>query len=302
MEYYPNYPAGTVTDPARWARAKEAEGWHGVCASDHLWVGATRYPHVFVAATQMACATQRVRITTSFCNNLFRSPVEFALAARSLQAAAGGRFEAGLGAGWAEDEMLAMGERYPDPPERVSRYVEALRVARALLTTGQCRFDGSYYRVDVTGERALLPLDVAPPPLVVSAGGPRALREVTPLADRVEIKASARATRGGTLDLATLATVTEDELRGNVERVRAVRGDVPIGTFMLVGAGDSEPVRALKAGLGTGFLSRFVGAPAEVADALGALADMGIDRVQLTELVPGSHEQLAPHLLGSKEE
>lgn len=300
MEYYPNYPAGSETDPARWAREKEAEGWHGICASDHLWVGATRYPHVFVAATQMACATERVRITTSFCNNLFRSPIEFALAARSLQAAAGGRFEAGLGAGWAEDEMLAMGEGYPDPPARVSRYVEALTVARALITTGQCRFDGDFYRVDVTGERALLPIDQAPPPLVASAGGPRALREVTPLADRVEIKASARATRGGSLDLATMATVTEDELRGNVERVRKVSDSVPIGTFMLIGVGDSEPVRALKAGLGNGFLSRFIGTPEEVAGALGELAGMGIDRVQLTELVPGSHGLLAPHLLGQR--
>ncbi len=297
MEYFANYAAGSETDPAAWARAKEAEGWHGICASDHLWVGSTRYPHVFVAATQMACATSRVRLTTSFCNNLFRSPVEFAQAALSLQAAADGRFEAGLGAGWAQEEMLAMGLDYPDGPTRVSRYVEALTVAGALLRTGRCRFEGTYYQVDVTGERQLLTIDQPPPPLIASAGGPRALREVTPLVDRVEIKASARATRGGTLDLTTMATVTEDELRSNVDRVRTVSASVPIGTFILIAVGDDEPVRALEAGLGDGYLSRFVGEPAAVADALRELADMGIDRVQLTELVPGSHTRLAPHLL-----
>jgi len=52
MEYFANFPAGTDTAPDEWAKAKESEGWHGICASDHLWVGTTRYPHVFVAATR----------------------------------------------------------------------------------------------------------------------------------------------------------------------------------------------------------------------------------------------------------
>ncbi len=297
MEFFVNYPAGTAADPGAWAHEKEAEGWHGVCASDHFWVGPTRYPHVFVAATQMACATSRIRITTSFCNNLFRSPVEFAQAALSLQAASGGRFDAGLGAGWAEDEMLATGQDYPDGPTRVSRYVEALTVAGALLKTGQCRFQGEHYRVDVTGERGLATGDVAPPPLIASAGGPRSVREVTPLVDRVEIKASARATRVGHLDFAIMGTVTEDEIRRNVERVRAVSATVPIGIFMLVAAGDDPRVAAVKTALGDGYLGRFLGDPAGVADALHGLGALGIDRVQLTELAPGTHTLLAKHLL-----
>lgn len=297
MEFFVNYPAGTEVDPGAWAREKEVEGWHGVCASDHFWVGPTRYPHVFVAATRMACATDRIRITTSFCNNLFRSPVEFAQAALSLQAVSAGRFDAGLGAGWAEDEMLATGQDYPDGPTRVSRYVEALTVAGALLRTGQCRFQGEHYRVDVTGERGLALGDVAPPPLIASAGGPRSIRETAPLVDRVEIKASARATRVGHLDFSIMNTVTEDEIRRNVERVRAVSATVPIGIFMLVAAGDAPQVAGLKAGFGDGYLGRFLGEPSAVADALRRLGELGIDRVQLTELAPGTHSALAGHLL-----
>jgi alkanesulfonate monooxygenase SsuD/methylene tetrahydromethanopterin reductase-like flavin-dependent oxidoreductase (luciferase family) len=297
MEYFVNYPASSGVRPDEWAAAKEAEGWHGVCASDHLWVGATRYPQVFVAATQMACATRDIRITTSFCNNLFRSPVEFAQAALSLQAASRGRFEAGLGAGWAQDEMDAMGEDYPEPAARVSRYVEALRVAGDLLRTGECRFAGEHYRVDIGGERRLLEIAEPAPPLIASAGGPRAIREVTPLVDRVEIKASARATRVGHLDFGIMATVTEDEVRRSVERVRSVSTTVPIGIFILVAVGDHPLVQGLKAGLNGGYLSRFLGEPRDVAAALGELADMGIDRVQLTELAPGTHTALAGHLL-----
>lgn len=297
MEFFANYPASTGVRADLWARQKESEGWQGICASDHLWVGATRYPHVFVAATQMACATTRTRITTSFCNNLFRSPVEFAQAALSLQAASGGRFEAGLGAGWLQDEIEAMGGVYPSGPERVSMYVEALAIVRALLTTGQCDFQGDHYQVRIREEHALGLVTDAPPPLIASAGGPRALREVAPLVDRVEVKASARATRVGYLDFEILATVTEDEVRGQVERVRAVNADVPLGIFILTGAGDNPGVQGLKAALSNGYLSRFVGEPEQVAQALNQLGELGIDRVQLTELVPGSHTALAPYLL-----
>jgi len=297
VEFFPNFPAGRGVRADDWARDKEAEGWHGICASDHFWVGATRYPHVFVAATQMACATQQIKITTSFCNNLFRSPVEFAQGALALQDASGGRFEAGLGAGWAQDEIEAVGWAYPDGPTRVSMYVEALQIVSQLFATGQCTFAGEHYRINISGDQALANY-AAPPPLIGAAGGPRALREVTPIVDRVEVKASARATRVGHLDFGIMASVTEEEVAGNVERVKAIRPDVPIGIFILTGVGDDPAVQGIKQGLGNGYLGRFVGQARDVAAALRELGEMGIDRVQLTELAPGSHSKLAEELLG----
>ncbi len=101
----------------------------------------------------------------------------------------------------------------------------------------------------------------------------------------------------GYLDLEIMATVTEDEVRGQVARVRAVNADVPLSIFILTGAGDDPRVQGLKAALANGFLSRFVGEPEQVAEALNQLGEIGIDRVQLTELVPGSHAALSPYLL-----
>ena len=66
----------------------------------------------------------------------------------------------------------------------------------------------------------------APPTLIGSASGPRALREITPLVDRLEITASGRALSGGTLDMAVYASITEDEFSEAVARARAVRPDV----------------------------------------------------------------------------
>ncbi len=290
-------PGSRFNEPGVWAKEMEAAGWHGVCASDHFWVTDHQYPHVFVAATQMACSTSRIKITSSFCNNLFRSPVEFAQGALSVQQAAQGRFEAGLGAGWAEAEMQAIGVRYPQPPERIGMYIEAMNIAGQIIKTNQCQFSGDYYQIDISGDNFVGPRLENPPALVGSAGGPRGIREITPLVDRVEVKASARSTRGGAIDLAVMATVTEDEVKQNIERVRKINNDIPIGIFILTAAGDNDAVTGMKALMGNGFLGNFMGHPDDVASALESLNNLGISRVQLTEFAPGSHDALAPALL-----
>lgn len=297
MEYFVNLPGVRFSDPANWAKEMEAAGWHGICASDHFWVTDHAYPHVFVTATQMACATSNILITSSFCNNLFRSPVEFAQAALSLQQASGGRFEAGLGAGWAESEMNAIGMAYPDGPGRMGRYIEAMKIASQLLKTGQCQFAGDYYQIDISDDDRIGPYVEIPPPLVGSAGGPRGIREITPLVQRIEIKASARSTRGGAIDLGVMATVTEDEVKRNIDRVRDISSDIPIGIFLLVAAGESDAVSGMKSMMGNGYLGNFMGHPEDVTHALQSLPELGISRVQLTEFAPHSHAALAPLLL-----
>ena len=295
MEFFPNYNAGRSERPGDWARAREAEGWHGLAASDHLITMGLAYPHLWVVLTEMACATRRIPITSSFANNLFRSPVEFAQASLSLNRAAGGRFEAGLGAGWVEDEITRIGWRYPAGPERASRYIEAMQVVRELLHTGRCRFRGEHYQIDL-GDPGLADLAPRPPLLVGSAGGPRTLREITRWVDRIEVKPNAPATRGGALDIAKFGAVSEADVRDAVARVRRVREDIPIGSFLLVGAVPASQATALRSPFGSGFLSRFLGEPASVAQALCDLEGLGFDRVQLTEIAPGTLERLRPLL------
>lgn len=284
-----------AVDPAAWAAQREAEGWPAVSASDHLWDPGRAYPHWAVTLTQLAMATTRPIITSSFANNLLRSPVEFAQAALALQRASSGRFEAGLGAGWSRDEIEGVGERYPPPGERAGRYREAMEIVRELLTAQACTFSGEHYRVDVPG----LGPEVSPPPLVASVGGPRTIREIVPLVDRVELKPASLATRGGALDFSVLAGIDRDHLARLVEAVRAVRTDIPIGVFVMAGCGDHLRIDALRTSLGDGLMGSFVGEAEAVAERLAGLADLGVDRVQLTPFTPGTIEALAPHLAGS---
>jgi alkanesulfonate monooxygenase SsuD/methylene tetrahydromethanopterin reductase-like flavin-dependent oxidoreductase (luciferase family) len=295
IEFFPNYNAGRSETPGDWARAREAEGWHGLAASDHFETMTLSFPHLWVTLTEMALSTRRVPITSSFANNLFRSPVEFAQASLTLNRVANGRFEAGLGAGWIEDEIRHVGWPFPPARERAGMYIEAMQIVRELLHTGRCRFAGEHYRIAIDAP-GLAGLGGPPPLLVGSAGGPRTLREIPRFVDRIEVQPNASATRGGAVNPAVQAAIGEEHVRDAIARVRRVRDDLPIGLFVLVGAVAEEEARAFRASFGDGFVARFMGEARSVAQALCDLEGLGIDRVQLTEMAPGTLERLRDHL------
>jgi len=295
VDFYANFPVPLVGDAGVWAQAREAAGWHGVCASDHYWVGPNAYPHPFVLTMAMAAATTRIKLTTSFANNLFRSPVEFAQAALTLHHQSGGRFEAGLGAGWLEDEMIRTGQAYPDAPTRVTMYREAMTIVRQLLKDGTCAFQGEHYKVDIK-DPPLACVTETPPLLIGAAGGPRSIREITPLVDCLEVKANSRSTRGGALNLEIYADISEREVREAVDHVRAVRDDIPISVFVMIAVGNEAETAPLKSMLGNGFFSRFVGPAETAAQSLLDLEALGFSRIQVTAFAPGSIEAVENHL------
>jgi alkanesulfonate monooxygenase SsuD/methylene tetrahydromethanopterin reductase-like flavin-dependent oxidoreductase (luciferase family) len=280
------YTSATV-DPREFARSAEAAGFAGVGCSDHLF-RTSAYPHVWVALSAMAQVTERVVLTSSFANNLFRSPVEFAQASLTMQWLSGGRFEAGLGAGWLEPEVRAMGFDYPPPSVRARRYREAMQVVRQLFDTGRCTFAGEHYTVDMP---VIGPVHAPRPPLVASVGGSWTIEHVAPLADRVELVFGG-STRGGDLDMSVLAHCTRAELARMVDGVRSVAPDVRIGLMAMIAVGDERDVAPLREPLGDGLYAGFVGERDHVLANLHALADLGISREQLYERAKGSIERL----------
>ncbi|MCU1344920.1 MAG: putative oxidoreductase [Acidimicrobiia bacterium] len=248
----------------------------------------------------MAMSTRSIEVGSSFANNLLRSPVEFAQASLTMQRLSGGRFEAGLGAGWQRDEIQRIGRVFPSARDRAGMYREAVTIVRDLFHQGSSNFSGEYYDIDVP---TIGPRCAKPPTLAVSVGGPRTIREVAPLADFVELKANAPATRtGGTGDrgsMSVLATITVDHLKGLVELARESCPDAPLGIFTMVAVGDHPLVHERKAALGDSLFGGMVGELNEVADNLWALEEVGISRVQITEYSPGTIEALAPVLLSN---
>ena len=124
----------------------------------------------------MAVVTERVALTTAYANNLMRSPVEYAQAALSLHALSAGRFQVGLGAGWAKDEIVASGLEYPTARERAERFREAVVIVRDLLR-GPCHYDGLHYKIDLA---AAGPAATPPPILAAALGGPWTIKHFAP--------------------------------------------------------------------------------------------------------------------------
>ncbi len=292
IEYVANY-MDVSTDPVSWARRREDQGWHVLSVADHFFTPNRPFPHVWVTASALATATKRARITTAFVNNMFRNPVEVAQAALMMQTVAEGRFELGLGAGWARDEIEAVGMAYPQARDRAGAFIEAVGIVRSLLHDGRCSFDGSYYRVEVP---MIGPRCDTPPLLVCSVGGPRTIRHVTPHADRVEIKASSPSTRGGALDMEAMALIPDQHLIDLIGQVRAVDPDIGIGMFVFCNVGEDRRTRDLSEMLGEGLYSRFYGPPQKVVEGLEWLGGLGITRCQISPVDDASFDRLAPVL------
>lgn len=283
------------SDLLGWLGRREDEGWFGVSLGDHVAPGGRSFPHLWVGLTQLAAASSSLRLMSGFANNLYRSPVEFAHAARTLQAVSGGRFEAGLGAGWAAKDSSAAGQPFPAPPERARRYREAAEIAGAILRHGHCSFHGEFYDVEVDDIGVDAP---SPPPLTVAVGGPWVIDHVAPLGDRVEVAPFAHVFRSGAADPPGWSSGSPDDVRHAVERVRRANPAAPIGLGVFVAAGDDSRTARVVDMFGGGWAQGLAGDPQRVADTLLCYRHLGVERCTICELVPRSLEALAPILFG----
>ncbi len=294
MELIANFMT-TEADPVGWARSRESEGWQVLGCADHFWSGDRAFPHVWVTLATMAAATSKVLVTTSFANNLFRSPVEFAVASLQLQAVSGGRFEAGLGAGWSKEEAVGSSLAYPPAGERAGRYIEAVQIVKALFTDGRCSFQGEFYDVEcpIVGPRPAM----GPPPLVASLGGDRTIREIAPLVDRVELKLISAATKNGALDPRKMAEIPHSHLTDLIAKTRAANPAVPLGVFLLCGVGTDERTVMFEKLLGDSLMGGFFGSVDKVTDSIGRLEALGISRAQISPFNDDAFSLIAEQLL-----
>ena len=294
MEFAAYYRSWSQRErPGDWAAAREAEGWPALATGDHLSVLDQGCLHAFPVLAQMASATSRVQLYPAFANNLVRSPVEFAQLALTMQTLSDGRFEAGLGAGWSESEMVGAGIDFPPAPARARRFREAVLVVRDLLR-GACRFEGEFYRVDLS---EVGPRTGPPPPLFAALGGPWTLRNIGPLVDRIELFANAPGFRSGTMDFSVLRTVTDDDFRRLIATAREANPQAALGGGFFVAVGDGPYARSLAEGFGDGFCRGLAGPANQVAETLLRFGEEGLDRISVLAVSTADTEALAPLLL-----
>jgi alkanesulfonate monooxygenase SsuD/methylene tetrahydromethanopterin reductase-like flavin-dependent oxidoreductase (luciferase family) len=114
---------------------------------------------------------------------LYRHPGVVAKMAATVDHFSGGRLEMGIGAGWAERELVSLGMHYPTVGERIDRLAEACEVLKLLWTQEYSDYEGRFYQLS-QAVSSPQPLQKPYPPLWLGGGGEKkTLRVVAQHAD-----------------------------------------------------------------------------------------------------------------------
>lgn len=160
-------PAETV----RLGRLAEELGYTSWWAGDHVVLPSPRVPDApmeptdpildpLVHLSYVAAVTERLELATGIVILPQRNPVVLAKQVASLDVLSGGRMTLGIGAGYLEPEMTAVGVPFSERGGRTDEYIDAMT---SLWTHPAPAFHGRYVSFDH--------VDAHPRP--VRAGGPR---------------------------------------------------------------------------------------------------------------------------------
>jgi alkanesulfonate monooxygenase SsuD/methylene tetrahydromethanopterin reductase-like flavin-dependent oxidoreductase (luciferase family) len=174
-------PASAVPghNPVDLAQQAERLGFDFVSAADHPCGPSPSYDTTAML-TWIAARTSRIKVATRVLAVPFRRPAMVAKLAVSLDLLSGGRFILGLGAGYSDEEIAAVGGPALSPSEKIDGLAEAIGVIRGAWAHSGYTQHGRHHSVrDLTME----PKPAHPIPVWLGSFGPRALAVTGALAD-----------------------------------------------------------------------------------------------------------------------
>ena len=146
---------------------------------DSVWFTQLLSYDAIAVASAVGRAVARISVGTAVVPIYARHPQLLASAAKTAQAATGGRFQLGIGLGAKDMLEPAYGLPYPPPITHLREYLSALR---PLLEGADTGFSGATVTSHPFGPTAVPGAEKAIP-VVVAAMGPQALRITGELAD-----------------------------------------------------------------------------------------------------------------------
>jgi alkanesulfonate monooxygenase SsuD/methylene tetrahydromethanopterin reductase-like flavin-dependent oxidoreductase (luciferase family) len=269
----PSERAADYATLARFAKAVEELGFHGLFRSDHfLRFGARTGPSApsdaWTSLAALARDTETIRLGTLVSPVTFRSPAQLAVQVAQVDQMSGGRVELGIGVGWFQAEHDAYGIAFP--AARSARLAEALAIITGLWTSSEpFDFAGKYFQI--TGAEPVHPVQPPMPPIILGGiGGAKSLAmaaqyateynvPLAPVAGAAHIwklAAEAAAERGRTL----LPSIMQTAVCGRTQAQVQARIDA-----------GREPLKA----------DSFQGSPAELVEQLSVYREAGAQRVYL---------------------
>ncbi len=169
-------------DLVRFGAAAAEHGFSDISVSDHYhpWVGEQgNSPFVWSVLGGLATAAPDARLGTGVtCPTIRIHPAVIAQAAATTTLMAGSFF-LGVGSGENLNEHV-LGDRWPPTAVRLEMLEEAVEVMRALWTGDEVTREWTHYRVE---NARLFSVPDEPPPVIVSAFGPKAAEVAARIGD-----------------------------------------------------------------------------------------------------------------------
>ncbi|HND13681.1 MAG TPA: TIGR03619 family F420-dependent LLM class oxidoreductase [Pseudomonadales bacterium] len=178
------------------ARTADAWGWDSVQVADAPFFPekvSVPYPYTpdgsrfwpldvevldpWIAITNMAAVTRRIRFLPSVLRLAIRQPLLEAKNLFSVAAVANDRLAVGVGLAWMPEEFKWLGQ---DMKTRGARQDEAIEIIRLLMKGGFQEFHGKYYDFD---RLIMAPVPKKPIPIYVGGTTPPALKRAARLGD-----------------------------------------------------------------------------------------------------------------------
>lgn len=150
---------------------------------DSLWTG-DYFRDGFVQATILGLATERIQVGTGISQGFVRTPLAAALAALDLDELTGGRFSLGLGSQVKVAIERWHGLPFSQPAARLADCARAIRAAMGAGGTEPARYEGPFYKLDLTGH-VRSPVGTRRIPIHMAAAGPRMLAAARETVDGV---------------------------------------------------------------------------------------------------------------------
>ncbi len=172
-------PAAPGADPVALAQEAERLGFDFVSLPDHPCGPDPSY-EATVLMTWIAARTSRIKVASRVLAVPFRRPAMLAKLAASLDLLSGGRLILGLGGGYSDPEITALGSPALTPAEKVDGLAEAIQVIRGAWTQPGYSQDGRHHTVR---NLEMEPRPARQIPVWTGAFGPRSLAVTGRLAD-----------------------------------------------------------------------------------------------------------------------
>jgi F420-dependent oxidoreductase-like protein len=136
----------------RVAQAADKGRWDSIWVYDHFHTVPTPQLEAtfecWTITSTLVRDTKRVRVGQMVGCNGYRNPALYAKIASTVDVASHGRLNAGIGAGWYEDEWRAYGYGFPELKERMGMFKEACEIIHKMWTEDYPTFKGKYYTID----------------------------------------------------------------------------------------------------------------------------------------------------------